>query len=791
MATLYWGSSGGTSTGTWNSSGATNWFTDIGRTTPAVSAPTLADDVVFDVDSDAGAPFTVTVGAGAICKNLTASGLDQTMTLAGTAILTIHGSVSFPATNFTRTFTGGITFAATTTGNTITVSYTGNVITTGQIIFNGVNGEWTLGSNLAYGSSGDQAILFRAGTLKTANYSMTGGGWQLDNIATAVLELGSSTITISPAGGRFIVLNSANYSIDAGTSTINFSSFNCIFNGGTGFTYHNVLFSDTSVVGNQNVQGNNTFNNLSIGSRPLNIVSGFVFFGNQTINGTLTLGSGNTPVRRLFVRSDTLGTQRTITINGTLASANDVDFRDININGTFGTISGTRFGDCRNNSGITFDAPKTVYFVGTTSANWSATTWSLSSNGATSVNNFPLAQDIAMIDDSSLNTSATLTVDSNYAISTVNFSSRLNAITFALGSQTPFIYGDVVFASSVTLTGTGLITFAKQNSTQTITSASVTIDQPVTVDSKGGAVQLLDNLTIGSARTFTLTNGALDLSNQTLSTGLFASNNSNTRSILFGTGNITTTGVGTVWTTATPTNLTVTGTPVVNVSNNTATATTVATGALTEAQSISFNYLNGTYALTDTAAVYRSLNFTGFAGVAPNSVRTIYGSLTLSSGMTLTAGANTTTFASTAAGNTITTAGKTVDYPLVFNGVNGVWSFQDALAQGSTRAFTITNGTVQLKDGVTSTVGAFSTTGTTQKFLQSTLAGSQATLSQASGTVNASYLTIQDINATGGATWNAFTTSNNVDGGNNDGWDFSTQIGRYIFTRRKNKRILP
>jgi hypothetical protein len=89
-------------------------------------------------------------------------------------------------------------------------------------------------------------------------------------------------------------------------------------------------------------------------------------------------------------------------------------------------------------------------------------------------------------------------------------------------------------------------------------------------------------------------------------------------------------------------------------------------------------------------------------------------------------------------------------------------------------------------------VGSFATSGANQKFLQSTLAGSQATLSDASGTNNLSNTTIQDINATGGATWNAYLTNNNVDGGNNTGWDFNPlQIGRYIYTRRKNKRILP
>jgi hypothetical protein len=75
--------------------------------------------------------------------------------------------------------------------------------------------------------------------------------------------------------------------------------------------------------------------------------------------------------------------------------------------------------------------------------------------------------------------------------------------------------------------------------------------------------------------------------------------------------------------------------------------------------------------------------------------------------------------------------------------------------------------------------------------LQSTSAGVQAILSQSGGTVNANNLTIKDISAIGGATWNAYTTNNNVDAGNNLGWDFSLQIGRCIYTRRKNKRILP
>ena len=49
--------------------------------------------------------------------------------------------------------------------------------------------------------------------------------------------------------------------------------------------------------------------------------------------------------------------------------------------------------------------------------------------------------------------------------------------------------------------------------------------------------------------------------------------------------------------------------------------------------------------------------------------------------------------------------------------------------------------------------------------------GTQATLSKSSGIVSVDYLSIQDSNATGGATWNA--GANCVDAGNNTGWIFT------------------
>jgi hypothetical protein len=268
-----------------------------------------------------------------------------------------------------------------------------------------------------------------------------------------------------------------------------------------------------------------------------------------------------------------------------------------------------------------------------------------------------------------------------------------------------------------------------------------------------------------------------------------------TGTLAFGTNTISLNSTGTIFTGMST--MTVTGTPLIIATNSSATTRSILPRVVTEANSISFQIIAGTGILSLNPGGYRDLDFTdgvnptGYAGALANSSITIYGNFKASTGMTRTAGTGTYTFAATSGIKTITTAGVTFNNPFTFNGIGGTFAFQDALTQGSTRAFTITNGTVQLKAGVTSTVGAFATSGTNQKFLQSTSAGVQATLSQAGGTVDSIYLTIKDINATGGATWNAYTTNNNVDAGNNLGWDFSFQLGRCIYTRRKNKRILP
>ena len=798
MATYYWvGGSG-------NWSDATNHWANASGGSPSASyLPTSADDVVFDAASNTGTgAFTVTVNgtsaSPSLCRDFSTGGaggaLDGAMTLSlgATAQLDCYGSMTLPATNFSVSPTTGavFNFSSTTTEKTITTNAVSLGATT--ITFSGIGGGWTLGGAFTQSGAGINLI---AGTFDTGNYALTTNSINAGSGNTArTLTLGSSSVTI--AGSSPFTYTGTNLTFNAGTSTITCSGTSPTFAGG-GQTFYNVTFSSAGN-GTTTISGVNTFNNLTHTSRSATGVRQIVFSNSQTISGTLTFGTANTAIRRVSVYGTTntgtgVGTAITLTV-ATVATLADVDFRDITVAGASSPWSGTRIGDGGGNTNITVTAGATKYWNLAAGGNWSATAWATSSGGAVNVNNFPLAQDTIVIEDKGLNTSATITIDTNWWLPNIGAGTRTTAFTLA-GTSSVIMNGSLTLPSVATVTNSTNWYFGANNSTQNITTNGVSVAFSIICNgTTGNTVKLIDNLTTTGA--ITLTQGTLDLNGKTLTALTFASNNSNTRTIAFGTGNITLTGnAATIWSTSTATNLSVTGTPVVNCtysgSTGTRTITPPSTNA-TESNAISFNVSAGTDVLQISgAARLLNLDFTGFSGTfTTSSTSRYFGNLTFSSGMTVSTFGGTLVFAKTSGTQTITSAGKTIDAAVTVDAPGATVSCADALTLGSTRTLTLTNGTLQLKAGVTSTVGAFATSGTNQKYLQSTLAGTQATLSAASGTNSVNFLTIQDINATGGATWEAWVTNSNVDAGNNTGWDFYAQFGRYIYTRRKNKRIL-
>jgi hypothetical protein len=561
--------------GNWNTTNTTNWSASSGGLGGA-SVPTAADNVFFDANSNVGSgSFTVTmVTSPRVCNDFTASGLDGAMTLAGSAIgLTVSGSLTFQATNFSATYTGTTTFNATTTGKTVT---TNGVAFAGAVTFNGVGGGWTLGSAF---SCGTNTLTLTNGTLNTSvsNYSVTCSTFSSNNTNARTLTLNASTVTLS---NSFATATTTNFTLNAGTSTITMSAGGATFSGG-GLTFYNVSFTSTASTTSQiTIAGANTFNNLTF-STPAAAARNEINIGaNQIINGTLT-ATGANGNQRLWFDTDAIGTSRTLTC-AAIAAMTDVDFMDITIAGAVGTLSGTRLGDCGGNSNITFVAGANKYWNLPAGGNWSDTAWATSSGGAVVNTNFPLPQDTAIIENANLNASATITLNVGFNIGSLNASGRTSAMTFATGTTAPYLCGNFSYGSGVTTTGTGTFTFTNR-STKTLNSGGVTFTQPMTINAPSGGIQLVtNNLTFGGVLRTTLTNGTLDLNGLVLTSPSF-STAAGTKNITFNGGTfVITNTITTAWNNAQPTNFTTTaGTGVGSISMTGATAKTFVGGGST------------------------------------------------------------------------------------------------------------------------------------------------------------------------------------------------------------------
>jgi hypothetical protein len=512
MADRYWV----LGTGTWDATSTTNWSASSGGAGGA-SVPTASDNVFFDANSNVLATaFTVTMAnSPRVCNDFTASGLDGVMTLAGTSIgLTVSGSLTFQATNFTRTYTGTTTFNATTTGKTVT---TNGVAFGGAVDFNGVGGGWTLGSAISCGNSTLGVSNGTFDTSSSGNYAITAGVFG-SNVATVrTVNLNASTVTL--AGASFVTFQSTNLTFNAGTSTINGSSTSPTFAGG-GLTYYNVAFTATNLFA-ASITGANTFNNLSITGRTSIGIGVLSLSTDQTINGTLTVSAGTASAYRIQISSNTLGTTRTLTCAA--VSLTDVDFRDITIAGAASPASGTRLGDCKGNSGITFPAAKTVYYRQTGSANWGATvsgSWSATSGGSADATQFPLAQDTAIFPAATYPASgSTTTINAAYNIGTIDMSLRTsNTMTLATSTNNLVVIGNWINGTGITLSGTGALSFAGRT-TQQITSVSKTFTQLINISTPSGSVTLQDALTQSSTNFTQIVNGTLDLNGFTYTVG--------------------------------------------------------------------------------------------------------------------------------------------------------------------------------------------------------------------------------------------------------------------------------
>jgi hypothetical protein len=760
MANRYW--VGGT--GNWNDTA--KWAATSGGT-GGETVPTAADNAYFDGSSDSGAAFTVTVNAASVCNDLiigdvtTVTALDQVMTLAGSSGLTIFGSLFFPATNLTRTYTGYFVFAATTTGKTVTTN--GVAFSTGSTVnFQGIGGSWTLGSAFL----GSPVLTVLAGTFTTNNYSVQSFRFQIQGTDTKVINLGSSLVTVNPSNfeGYYVFggASTANTTLNAGTSTIRLGNLGqqyLQFYGGN-FTYYNVEFMPAAI-GQIHLLGTNTFNNLTFASRSATGIGYLNLGANQTINGTLDIQSANTDNQRRFIVTQFVSaylnttpfTPKTITA-AAIAIGVGVDFQYVTAAGASApwNLSALGAGNGGNNSNITFPTPKTVYWNLAGAQNWNATAWATTRNGTPADANFPLAQDTAVITE--LGLANTITVNNGFYLGTLTFddgvSPRTSGVTFT-NTAGLNILGDVKLSTGVFYAGGGSLNFVNSTN-QNITTAGKTITSPIQIDSSGAGLTLQDTFT--NTNLFTLTRGYLTLNGYILTCLRFiTSQNTGSgagpiTSINFGTSKIIVTGNNAVVIEANDTRaFTYTGTPRFECSYAGATGSRGITwGRGISGAAVFSNISVYITAGTDNVylddsnsnnSAYITVDFTGFSGSASFiAIRKLYGDLVLSPTMTFSNTTGAISFQPLVGQvSRLTTNGT--QFPVTLNAEgSGTTILQSNVTFAATKTLTNNSGTFDL-NGKVVTTAAYTSTGGSLIFgaAQLIITGSGTCFSKSAGTI--------------------------------------------------------
>jgi len=343
MANRYWI----LGTGTWDATNTVNWSDSSGGL-GGFSVPTAADNVFFDANSNVGTTaFTVTMAnTPRVCNDFTASGLDGAMTLAGSGVgLTVSGSLTFQATNFTRSYTGVTTFNATTTGKTVTAN---GVAFGAGITFDGVGGAWTLGSALTVAGA-TNTITLTNGTLDLQSYTLSTGRFNSSNSNTRIIAFGTGQISCTGTGTAWDTSTTTGLTI-TGTGTIRLTNASAKTFAGGGFSYSSVTLNQGGA-GALTITGSNTFSNITNTVQPASVL-----FTAGTTSTFSSFSLSGTAGNLITIGSVTAASHTLSKASGTV-SADFLSISRSTATGGAGWYAGANSTDGGNNSGWIFTAP--------------------------------------------------------------------------------------------------------------------------------------------------------------------------------------------------------------------------------------------------------------------------------------------------------------------------------------------------------------------------------------------------------------------------------------------------
>lgn len=379
------------------------------------------------------------------------------------------------------------THTVNTTANTLSLDFTGFTGTLAGTSTLNVYGSLTLGAGMTRTYTGQLSFL------GTAAASLTSNGISLDRIyinnASKVLTLQDKlTLNRSSLDSRTF----ANIYLQAGT-----------------FTHNN---QDVELTGaNSSIDGALTFYNLI--KTGISATSVFLVGRSITITNVLTI-TGNSAINRIFVKSDTPGTARTIT--AATVTVTNADFQDITGAGAgswdLSAITGGS-GDCGGNTDITFTTADDWYWHADTGNVSDYSKWYTATNGGGSQmasTRVPLPQDTLRFDDSSF-TAGSKTVTQNMPrIGSIDFTGATNTPTFTTSTDCS-AFGSLTLISGMVLTASAQDYDFSGRGSYTFNTAGNPWPKDFEINAPGGSLTLKSDLSFTTnAKVFRVTNGTFN-----------------------------------------------------------------------------------------------------------------------------------------------------------------------------------------------------------------------------------------------------------------------------------------
>lgn len=691
------------------------------KTISVGSALTEANTFGFNIG---GNGTTLTFSASAPVYNLTIT--NTTCTISAVAVV-IYGNLVIAGTSPTFS-TGTATWTFAATSGTKTVTTNGKTYPNG-ITFNGVGGTWVLQDALSSG-----------------NVAVTSG----------TFDLNGKTVTCP----RFFSNNTNTRTITSATSTTIFCTYTTV----------SATIVDLGVTTNLTGSNNITFDvsgtassNRTIDAGTLSEANAFNYVVGGAGGGTITFTAGNT-VNNLTVNSAAY----------TFANIAITIYGNLSIGGTAATLTA-------GSNAWTFASTNAA----TITTNGETLDFPIIFNG---VGGSWQLQDNLTIGTSLTTTLTAGTIDLNgKTLSTGLFNSN-NTNVRGITSSTP---------ATISVTYASLSTQVILMTTTTNMSGSNNVTFSVT--SSSATNKIIDAGTLSEANAFNFTIGGTGGSFTFVAGNTL--NNLTLNNVAYTVANIAITIYGSLSIGGTSPTLSA-GTNAWTFASTSATPRLITTNLKTLDFPVTFNGAGGTWTLQDAMTVGSTRTVTLTAGTLNLNIKT------LTCGAFASAGSGTRTLTATSTSIVLTGAGAAwnVSSTLTLNSTGSTITANSAsaksfasgglsygtLRQGGAGALTISGTgatfadlqnttqptTVTFTAGETFNFTAFSLSGTSGNLvtINSSSAGSQATLSKSSGTVSVSFCSIKDTNATGGATWNALIGNGNVDAGGNTGWVFSVSV---------------